>query len=45
MPLALVTGLSRALPMAEVTEPSLRLIDPSSAVTGRILHLGLDGSR
>ncbi len=45
MPLALVTGLSRDLSMDEVIEPILGLIDPSSAVTGRILHLGLDGSR
>jgi 3-oxoacyl-[acyl-carrier protein] reductase len=38
-------GLSRDLSMDEVIEPILGLIDPSSAVTGRILHLGLDGSR
>ena len=38
-------GLSRDLSMEEVLDPIVGLLDPASSVTGRILHVGLDGSR
>lgn len=38
-------GLARDLSMDEVLDPIVGLIDPASAVTGRILHVGLDGMR
>lgn len=38
-------GLARDLSMGEVLDPIVGLLDPASSVTGRILHVGLDGSR
>jgi len=38
-------GRERDLSMDEVLAPILGLLDPASTVTGRILHLGLDGAR
>ena len=38
-------GLDRELRMDEVVSAIADLIDPSCAVTGRILHVGLNGSR
>lgn len=38
-------GLDRELRMDEVTAAIVDLIDPAASVTGRILHVGLNGSR
>jgi 3-oxoacyl-[acyl-carrier protein] reductase len=38
-------GRDRDLSMDEVIEPIVGLLDPASTVTGRVLHLGLDGTR
>lgn len=38
-------GLARDLSMEEVLDPIVGLLDPGSSVTGRIIHVGLDGSR
>jgi len=38
-------GLGRELSMDEVVAAIVELIDPSATVTGRILHVGLNGTR
>jgi len=38
-------GLDRELTMDEVLEPIVGFLDPSCALTGRIIHVGLDGTR
>lgn len=38
-------GLARELTMDEVLAPILELLDPACAVTGRVVHVGLDGTR
>lgn len=38
-------GLARDLSMEEVLDPIVGLLDPGSSVTGRVIHVGLDGSR
>lgn len=38
-------GLGRELAMDEVVGPIVELLDPACAVTGRVLHVGLNGTR